>query len=222
MQHLPQMNAICTNTHGRTLHAPTTADARFMHRRSHMHATSTNVHRCMPHAPTSTPARYMHQRPHMHATCTTRYKCTLHAPTPTNAHCMHQRPPMHATCNNRCTCTLHAPRPIVIVIVITTYHAVYWCYRASRADTWFLPRSISWVPGLLELAHSMTEDPEDRGYRLTRLWGQWQLQSVSISNGDGRWPVCSPGVKRQGTATQQHSNKQKARAFPMGATTIPP
>ena len=101
---------------------------------------------------------------------------------------------------------------IVIVIVITTYHAVYWSYRASRADRWFLPRSIPWVPGLPEVAHSMTEDPEDRGYRPTRLWGQWQLHSVSISNGDGRWPVCSPGVRGQGTATQQHRNKQKARA----------
>ena len=101
---------------------------------------------------------------------------------------------------------------IVIVIVITTYHAVYWSYRASRADRWFLPRSIPWVPGLPEVAHSMTEDPEDRGYRATRLWGQWQLQSVSISNGDGRWPVCSPGVRGQGIAAQQHRNKQKARA----------
>ena len=101
---------------------------------------------------------------------------------------------------------------IVIVIVITTYHAVYWSYRASRANRWFLPRSIPWVPGLPEVAHSMTEDPEDRGYRATRLWGQWQLQSVSISNGDGRWPVCSPGVRGQGKAAQQHRNKQKARA----------
>ena len=66
---------------------------------------------------------------------------------------------------------------IVIVIVITTYHAVYWSYRASRADGWFLPRSIPWVPGLPEVAHSMTEDPEDRGHRATRLWGQWQLRS---------------------------------------------
>ena len=101
---------------------------------------------------------------------------------------------------------------IVMVIVITTYHAVYWSYRASRADRWFLPRSIPWVPGLPEVAHSMTEDPEDRGYRATRLWGQWQLRSVSISNGDGRWPVCSPGVRGQGKAAQQHRNKQKARA----------
>ena len=101
---------------------------------------------------------------------------------------------------------------IVIVIVITTYHAVYWSYRASRADRWFLPRSIPWVPGLPEVAHSMTEDPEDRGYRATRLWGQWQLLSVSISNGDGRWPVCWPGVRGQGKAAQQHRNKQKARA----------
>ena len=67
----------------------------------------------------------------------------------------------------------------------------------------------------------MTEDPEDRGYRPTRLWGQWQLQGFSISNGNGHWPVCSPGVKGQGRATQQHSNKQKARASPMGATQQP-
>ena len=50
------------------------------------------------------------------------------------------------------------------------------------------------------VAHSMTEDPEDRGYRPTRLWGHWQLQSFSISNGDGRWPVGPPGVKGQGRA----------------------
>ena len=110
---------------------------------------------------------------------------------------------------------------IVIVIVITTYHAVYWSYRASRADRWFLPRSIPWVPGLPEVAHSMTEDWEERGYRSTRLWGQWRLQSVSISNGDGRWPVCSPGVRGQGTAMQQHRNKQKAKASPSGAKRQP-
>ena len=67
----------------------------------------------------------------------------------------------------------------------------------------------------------MTEDPKDRRYRPTRLWGQWQLPSVSISNGDGHWPVCSPGVKGQGTATQQHSNKKKARASNMGAKQQP-
>ena len=110
---------------------------------------------------------------------------------------------------------------IVIVIVITTYHAVYWSYRASRADRWFLPRSIPWVPGLPEVAHSMTEDPEDRGYRSTRLWGQWQLHCVSISNGDGRWPVYSMGLRGQGTATQQHRNKQKARASLSGAKRQP-
>ena len=100
---------------------------------------------------------------------------------------------------------------IVIVIVITTYHAVYWGYRASRTDRWFLPCSIPWVPGLPEVAHSLTEDPEDRGHRPTRLWGQWQLQSVSISNGDERWPVCSPGVRVKAwqscsTATSKHNS----------------
>ena len=44
----------------------------------------------------------------------------------------------------------------------------------------------------------MTEDPEDRGYRPTRRFGQLQVQSVSISNGDERWPVGSPGGKGQG------------------------
>ena len=101
---------------------------------------------------------------------------------------------------------------IVIVIVITTYHAVYWSFRASRADRWFLPRSVPWVPGLPEVAHSMTEDPGGRGYRSTRLWGQWHLQSISITKGDRRWSVCSPGVWGQVTATPQHRNKQKARA----------
>ena len=110
---------------------------------------------------------------------------------------------------------------VIIVIVITTYHAVYWSYRASRADRWFLPRSIPCAPGLPEVAHSMTEDPEDRGYRPTRLWGQWQLHGVSISNGDGRWPVYSRGVRGQGTATQQHRNKQKARASLSGAKRQP-
>ena len=110
---------------------------------------------------------------------------------------------------------------IVIVIVITTYHAVYWSYRASRADRWFLPRSIPLVPGLPEVAHCMTEDPEGQGYRSTMLLGQWHLQSVSISNGEGRWPVRSPGLRGQGTATQQQCNKQKARASPSGAKRQP-
>ena len=90
-------------------------------------------------------------------------------------------------------------------MVITSYHAVYWSYRASCTDRWFLRCSIPWVRGLPEVAHSMTEDQEDRGYRPTRLWGQWQLQSVSISNGDERWPVCSPGVR--GKAWQSSSTE---------------
>ena len=57
-------------------------------------------------------------------------------------------------------------------MVLTTYHAVYWSYRASRTDRWFLPCSIPWVLGLPGVAHNMTEDPKDRGYRPTRLWGQ--------------------------------------------------
>ena len=71
------------------------------------------------------------------------------------------------------------------------------------------------------MAHSMTEDTEDREYRPSRLSGQWQLHSISISNGDGRWPVCSTGVKEQGSATQQYSTKQKARMSPIGAKQQP-
>ena len=72
---------------------------------------------------------------------------------------------------------LNIPYPhIVIVIVIITYHAVYCSFRASRTGRWFLPCLILWVPGLPEVAHSLPEDPEDRGYRPTKLWGQWQLQ----------------------------------------------
>ena len=57
----------------------------------------------------------------------------------------------------------------------------------------------------------MTEDLEDWGYRPTRLWGQWQLQSVSISNGDERWPVDPPGVRGKAwqsssTATSKHNS----------------
>ena len=57
----------------------------------------------------------------------------------------------------------------------------------------------------------MTEDPEDRGYQSTRLWGQWQLQSVSISNGDGRWPVCFAGAKgaRQSSAAASPQAESK-------------
>ena len=67
----------------------------------------------------------------------------------------------------------------------------------------------------------MTEDPEDQGYRPTRLWGQWQLQSVSISNGDERWHVGPLGVMGEGIASQQHSNIQKARVLPMGVMQQP-
>ena len=94
---------------------------------------------------------------------------------------------------------------IVIVIVITTYHAVSWSYRAPRTDTWFLPRSIPWVPWLPEVAHCMTQDPEDWGYGSTGLWGQWQLQSFSISNNGELWTVGSPALKGQSIGTQHHS-----------------
>ena len=72
---------------------------------------------------------------------------------------------------------------IGIVIVTTTYHAVYRSYRASHTERWFMPCSMPWVPGPPQVAHSLTEDPEDRltedpeyqGHRPTRIWGQWQL-----------------------------------------------
>ena len=67
----------------------------------------------------------------------------------------------------------HTHTYIVILVVIRTYHAVYWSYQASRTDRWCLPRSIPWVMGLPEVADSMTEDPEHRGYWPARHWGQW-------------------------------------------------
>ena len=76
-------------------------------------------------------------------------------------------------------------------------------------DTLFLRCSIPWVPGLPEVGHSTTEDPEHRGYRSTRLWGQWHLQSVSLSNGDQRWRIGSPGVMGQGIGNAMHT----ARSF---------
>ena len=42
------------------------------------------------------------------------------------------------------------------------YHALDWSYRASRTGRCSLPCLIPWVPGLPEVAHSLTEDPEDR------------------------------------------------------------
>ena len=66
---------------------------------------------------------------------------------------------------------IHTNIVTVIFIAIITYDAVYWSYRASRTGRWSLPCVILWVPGLPEVAHSLTEELEDRGYRLTRLWG---------------------------------------------------
>ena len=54
----------------------------------------------------------------------------------------------------------------------------------------------------------MKEDPEDRGYHPTRLYGQWQLQSFSITNGDGHWPVGRRGVKGRGRAMQQQAESK--------------
>ena len=87
---------------------------------------------------------------------------------------------------------IHTYTIIVIVVVITTYHAVCWSYPACFYRQ-VVPTSIPWVPGLPAVAQSMTEDQEDQGYRPTKLWGHLQLQSISISNGDKRWPVGSPG-----------------------------
>ena len=71
---------------------------------------------------------------------------------------------------------------IVIVIVKTTYHAVYWSYRASRTNRSFLPCSIPWVPRLPEVAHNMTEDREERGYRPTRLRGRRALALATATS----------------------------------------
>ena len=81
---------------------------------------------------------------------------------------------------------------IVIVIVITTYHAVYWSYRASRADRWFLPRSIPWVLGLPEVAHSMTEDPEDRDTGQPGFGGSGICIALALATATG----ASPFVRR--------------------------
>ena len=106
-----------------------------------------------------------------------------------------------------------------MVTIIITYHAVGRSYRASPTGRWSLLCSIQWVLGPLEVAHSMTEDPHRRGYRPTRLSGQWQLQSIGrISNNNERWPVDSPGAKGQDRVVLQHSNKQQASASPMGCT----
>ena len=41
----------------------------------------------------------------------------------------------------------------------------------------------------------MTEDPEDRGYRPTRLWGPWQVQSFSIIRATGAGPLDRRGCR---------------------------
>ena len=43
----------------------------------------------------------------------------------------------------------------------------------------------------------MMEDPEDRGYRSTRLWEQWQLHS------DGRWRRALAGLFTGGKGARQ-------------------
>ena len=56
----------------------------------------------------------------------------------------------------------------------------------------------------------MTEDPEDRGYRSTRLWGQWQLHGVSVSNGDGMARLFAGGMgarQSNAAASQQVESK---------------
>ena len=88
---------------------------------------------------------------------------------------------------------------IVTVIVIITYHAVYWSYRASRAGRWFLPCSIPWVPRLPEVARSLTHDPEDRGYRPTGLWGQWQMQALALATATDAGPFVRQGERSKRT-----------------------
>ena len=47
--------------------------------------------------------------------------------------------------------TIHySTNPLRIVIVVASYHVVYWSYRASRPDRWFVPCSIPSVPRLPE------------------------------------------------------------------------
>ena len=82
---------------------------------------------------------------------------------------------------------------IVIVIVITTYHPVYWSYRASRADRWFLPRSIPWLPGLPEVAHSMTEDAEDRNTGQPGFQGSGNCIALALATATDAGPFIRRG-----------------------------
>ena len=82
---------------------------------------------------------------------------------------------------------------IVIVIVITTYHAVYWSYRAWRADRWFLPRSIPWDPGLPEVAHSMTEDPEDGDTGQPGFGGSGNCKALALATATDAGPFIRRG-----------------------------
>ena len=63
------------------------------------------------------------------------------------------------------------------------------CLLVLLATATHHPAAVPWVPGLPEIVHRLTKDLEDRGYRMSRLGGQWQLRCVSsISTGDKRWP----------------------------------
>ena len=77
------------------------------------------------------------------------------------------------------------------------------------------PAAVPWVPRLLAIVHGLTEDPEDRGYRPSRFWGQWQLRSISsISNGDERWHVSPPEVRGKAEhGSSMAASKLKAKEW---------
>ena len=68
--------------------------------------------------------------------------------------------------------------------------------------------SIPWVPGLPEGAHSMTEDPEDRGYWPARLWGSGDCTALALATATGAGPLDRRGYRgkagqRSGIATSR-------------------
>ena len=165
-----------------------------------------------------------------------RFHCTPRgAWSPGGIHlkCLQESKKIHAYIHTYMHRYIHTKHTnIVIVIVITTYHAIYWSYRASRTDRWFLTCSILWVPRQREVAHNMTEDPEDQGRRPAMLWGQWQLQvlaALPTATSAGRGIAKGKGQvmaeQRSSTATSeekswggQHHNKQVTIAASFGTS----
>ena len=54
----------------------------------------------------------------------------------------------------------------------------------------------------------MTEDPEDRGYRSTRLWGQWRLQSFQRRRTLARLFAGGKGARHSNAAASQQAESK--------------